>query len=155
MNASGEILDSLIITEREGSFNHASITSDANLLLSGYRNKYFGFPSPYFIKVKSPFIHSVIIAEKQSRQKNLKNLICKPNPAGQFAEICFDLNIDSEIKFRLFDISGTEIRKAVYNMYQGGNTIKLNLSGIPTGIYYYSIEAGGQVFTGIVSHYRE
>lgn len=158
INSVGKITDSLVLNERTGSFQFISITPDGNLLLSGYRKKYFGFPSPYFVKTNDSFIRLLIKSATDKPPKNilLNDLVCIPNPANESTEIRFNLSRNFVVKCRLFNSLGNEVQAMEPKLYNSGsNTINIYLAGLPIGNYYYCLEAGGYVYSGIIAHIRE
>ncbi|MCF7811303.1 T9SS type A sorting domain-containing protein, partial [bacterium] len=66
-----------------------------------------------------------------------------PNPFNSIATIRFDLNVETVVSLRLFDISGREIRTLIENEAQeiGQHSIVLNADNLPAGLYLLKLEA--------------
>jgi Secretion system C-terminal sorting domain len=67
-----------------------------------------------------------------------------PNPFNPTTKIKFDVAKGGEIKIILYDILGREIRNIVdENLKAGSYEINFKASNLSSGIYYYSLIAGG------------
>ncbi len=67
-----------------------------------------------------------------------------PNPVNQSAQIWFDLPIITHITLRLLNSNGSAVRILAEGRYQAGtHTIMLDMSGLPSGLYLYRLEAEG------------
>ncbi|TRX47316.1 DUF1501 domain-containing protein [Fulvivirga sp. M361] len=66
-----------------------------------------------------------------------------PNPAVEETVISFYINTENHVKLTIFDQNGKMV-KSVLNerKSQGEHSIKVNLSGIKAGLYFYKIESG-------------
>lgn len=68
-----------------------------------------------------------------------------PNPFNSTTEIRFDLPQTGRVKLTVFDISGREVtRLKDETMGSGSHAIAFDASSLPSGIYIYRIESGGQ-----------
>jgi hypothetical protein len=73
-----------------------------------------------------------------------------PNPARDAATLSFGLPNGAETRFRVFDVSGREIRSyELGHLGAGEHTFTLSRMdlGVPAGTYFYRLEAGGKVTT--------
>lgn len=76
-----------------------------------------------------------------------------PNPANNLTRISYDINKTKNAKLVLYNILGSKIKSIELNDPNG--SIILATSGLTSGIYYYSIEADGQIIPAkklIVAH---
>lgn len=64
-----------------------------------------------------------------------------PNPFNSQTIIKFYLPITTFVKLTIFDINGKEINKLIYsNKNSGYHTIQVNLTNLPSGIYFYCLK---------------
>ncbi len=64
-----------------------------------------------------------------------------PNPFNPTTIIDFYIPKEGEIKIRLYDIAGREIRTIMdETKYPGQYKVELDLNGMPTGVYFYRVE---------------
>ncbi|TAL68237.1 MAG: T9SS type A sorting domain-containing protein [Bacteroidetes bacterium] len=141
----GNLLDSVIITNRYGSFEFVSSTPDDNLLLSGYRYKYFGDKSPYFIKYKIP---DYSIQKGDTSIKNTFKLYIYPNPVTDNLNLQFHLKKPGFVSLKIFDMYGNCIYSVGNNKNSGLCELKIDISSLSLGIYFYKLEYEGNSFTG-------
>jgi len=69
-----------------------------------------------------------------------------PNPFSNTTNIQFNLNSNefSIVEIRINDQVGKEVQRIlVKSANEGANTIELNMQGLPSGIYYYSLIVNG------------
>lgn len=61
----------------------------------------------------------------------------------------YQLSVDCNVSLMVYDITGKRLRK-ILNEYQirGEHLARLDLSGLPSGIYLYKFVAGKQVSSG-------
>ncbi|MCE1188725.1 MAG: CotH kinase family protein [Ignavibacteria bacterium] len=71
-----------------------------------------------------------------------------PNPFNPVTKIRYELPVSGMIQLRIFDVLGREIQSLV-NQFQpaGKYTVNFNGERLASGIYYYSLNAGGQITT--------
>ncbi len=72
-----------------------------------------------------------------------------PNPAGEMTNIFLTLDSQMEITVNLYDQKGNFIRRLLDNVriMDGSATITISTGDLANGIYYCTVEAGGQSFT--------
>lgn len=71
-----------------------------------------------------------------------------PNPFNPQTTIRFTLPETSPVKLTVFDALGREIVTLVEGTrFAGSHTVPFDGTGLPSGMYLYRLEAGGQVFT--------
>lgn len=67
-----------------------------------------------------------------------------PNPFNPSTKISFTIQQNSFAKLRVFDIMGREISTLVNGqLTAGAHSIDFNASALPSGVYYYKLEANG------------
>lgn len=68
-----------------------------------------------------------------------------PNPFRNSTTIYFSLDHESWIKIDLFDINGRWIKTLHHeNRKSGSHTLSLNVTGLSSGVYLYSLSSNGQ-----------
>jgi photosystem II stability/assembly factor-like uncharacterized protein len=67
-----------------------------------------------------------------------------PNPFNPVTKINFDLPFDSNVRMKIFDITGREVATLVNNAYEAGYyTVTFDATNISSGIYFYRVIAEG------------
>jgi photosystem II stability/assembly factor-like uncharacterized protein len=72
-----------------------------------------------------------------------------PNPSRESTKIFFELENDQHVEISLFDLSGKLVKK-IFDAYAkaGNNSITLETSNLPGGVYYYRLLGEDQLITG-------
>jgi len=71
-----------------------------------------------------------------------------PNPVQNQTRISFELTQPSDIKLEIINIMGKIVRSfSLISQQQGFNSVDVDCSGLPSGIYYYRLQAGETVKT--------
>lgn len=85
----------------------------------------------------------------QKLNKGTYEIYNYPNPFNPQTEIYYSLTEPSFVKLKIYDINGKEISMPV-NSYQknGSYKIKFDASGLPSGVYFYSISSNAFKSTG-------
>jgi len=66
-----------------------------------------------------------------------------PNPFNPSTEISFSLPAAQKVSLRIFNVSGQEVATLVNGKLKaGGHKMKWNAEGMPSGVYFYRLEAG-------------
>lgn len=65
-----------------------------------------------------------------------------PNPAKGNSRLLFSLPHKEYVTITITDITGKKVHKTIAEGQQGQNSIKLNLSTLPGGIYLFTVSAG-------------
>ncbi len=74
-----------------------------------------------------------------------------PNPTSSTYNIKYMLFSNSDINLYIFNNVGQVVFKGVYlNQNEGTHVININLTDLPSGIYFYSIQAKDKIKTGKV-----
>ncbi|MBI5326148.1 MAG: T9SS type A sorting domain-containing protein [Ignavibacteriae bacterium] len=68
-----------------------------------------------------------------------------PNPASNFTEIKFTLNKPGYSRIKLYDMNGNMVKTVTEKYYHTlQNSVKLKVSDIKAGTYFYSLESGNR-----------
>lgn len=71
-----------------------------------------------------------------------------PNPFNPNTNIKFSVDKNTFVKLSVYDILGREISNLVnQDLNKGYYSIDFNASGLPSGVYFYKLSAGGVSFT--------
>ena len=97
-----------------------------------------GFGYSWFDEPESESEQSVLSSVKG------QSLLNYPNPFSGTTTIGFGLSKDAHITLRVFDSSGNEVHEKTTQSLAGYNTILFD-KDLPSGIYFYLIESGGQI----------
>jgi hypothetical protein len=66
-----------------------------------------------------------------------------PNPFNPSTRIGYRLPIDSHVTLKVYDVLGKEIKTLLNERQNAGNhSVQFNASNLPSGVYFYKIEAG-------------
>ena len=69
-----------------------------------------------------------------------------PNPASESTVIGFELSEPSFVSMELFNITGKKVKELTNRKYGAGNhQIELEVSGLPTGKYFYRMQTNNDV----------
>lgn len=72
-----------------------------------------------------------------------------PNPATDFAFITCNLTQKSDVTITIYDMKGNVVKNEMINNVAAGNMkYRIDLAGLKTGTYLYSVNAGGEKSTG-------
>ena len=75
-----------------------------------------------------------------------------PNPFNPSTKIKFSLAADSKVSLTVFDILGQEVANLISgNLAAGSHEINFNASNIPSGVYFYRLDATGVDGTNFTS----
>lgn len=70
-----------------------------------------------------------------------------PNPVNNNARIQFISGTPEEVVLKIYNLLGEEVEYQIIISTRGVNTIDINTSSYPEGMYLYSINNGGQLLT--------
>ncbi|GEM_PF-1548552 len=83
---------------------------------------------------------SEAVPEIPQKTKLLQNF---PNPFNPTTTIQYQLHEDSYVTLKLYDILGREVQVLVCRMESAGyKSVTFDASGLPSGVYYYRLQAG-------------
>ena len=71
-----------------------------------------------------------------------------PNPFNPSTTIAYSLNKTETVKLVVYNLLGQEVSVLVEGVKTAGqHTVQFNGADLPSGIYFYKLEAAGQIFT--------
>jgi len=71
-----------------------------------------------------------------------------PNPFNPTTVISYQLSVNSQVKLKIYDLSGREITTIVNERKPAGRySVEWDAKGLASGIYYYRLEAGNHIET--------
>ena len=70
-----------------------------------------------------------------------------PNPVGQQATLRYALPERQDVEVRLYDVLGRQVRTVVRGTREGRQEQTLDVSGLPSGVYFLRLQSDGQVRT--------
>lgn len=65
-----------------------------------------------------------------------------PNPAAEMVQVVFDMDVETEATLHLFDAAGRLVRTERLDASEGKNQFRLELTGLPEGMYNVRLSAG-------------
>ncbi|MCZ6702622.1 MAG: T9SS type A sorting domain-containing protein, partial [Ignavibacteria bacterium] len=66
-----------------------------------------------------------------------------PNPFNPSTIISFTIPIRTKVVLKVYDVLGTEVAELINDIkYPGRYEVEFNSNGLPSGIYFYTIQAG-------------
>jgi len=69
-----------------------------------------------------------------------------PNPFSGKTTVYYNLNQDADVSLKFFDHLGKTVKQLNFaSQNEGENKVEINLSGMPAGIYFYSLFVKGQL----------
>ncbi len=97
------------------------------------------------VTIDSTQVSNEELTEIPEQTKLLQNY---PNPFNPTTSISFELTQSSLVELSIYDMNGRLVSELVNNTYSAGkHSVNFNASGLASGIYYYRLNAGGEVFT--------
>lgn len=70
-----------------------------------------------------------------------------PNPTNGNSNVLLNLETSAEVSMSIYDVTGKEVGNRAYGSLQGPQTLLVNSSLLPKGMYTIAVTADGQVFT--------
>jgi hypothetical protein len=105
----------------------------------------------YFVDTNSVLVNiqETKLQENETKSDNLKpgslsqNI---PNPFSGTTTVFYSLKESSDVSLKVFDHLGKNVKQLNFSSQQAGqNKVELNLNGLPSGIYFYSLFVNGQL----------
>jgi len=102
-----------------------------NFIITGYKNKYNFYIAKFYD-------HDTAM---NSIQNNLKkeNIFLSPNPATDFLEISLPKNALKDVSIQVYNVFGECIKEIPLNPPFSKGEIKLDVSGLPSGVYFVKV----------------
>ncbi len=159
ISVGNEIIDSVSTDQNEGSGSWKNISQNyfpANVSVNVTVKNAGGFSKGDVIRadaIRFQLLDEVLAIEENN--SSLPNEIVLhqnyPNPFNPTTKISFtvpDKNGPEYVKLKIFNVLGKEI-KTILNekLSPGSHIIEFNAVGLASGIYFYSLETGGKIFT--------
>ncbi|NJK86515.1 MAG: T9SS type A sorting domain-containing protein [Bacteroidales bacterium] len=85
-----------------------------------------------------------VLLDKSKTYKLFQNY---PNPFGSFTQINVEIPENAHIKLKVYNVVGETIMIIDKEMPAGEHTFVLDGTGLPNGIYYYTLEANDFIQT--------
>jgi aminopeptidase N len=83
------------------------------------------------------------IIEDQASNGSFRLFQNYPNPAQEQTRITYELTKPAEVTIEIFDIMGKVEKSFIYSNIQTGlNSVDLDCSALPSGVYYYRVKTG-------------
>ncbi|MBN2274658.1 MAG: T9SS type A sorting domain-containing protein [Bacteroidales bacterium] len=88
---------------------------------------------------------STFIHDYKEKRLSLKGF---PNPAEDWLTLLFQLKENEKAEISIVDITGQEVYKITADACTPGfNEIRIDVSGLPSGLYFYSLKSGDRAVT--------
>ena len=108
-----------------------------------------------YFPLSSPELCLPVVIEESGIEGANPNILDKfileqnyPNPFNSETNVSFSLNKEAFIKLEVYDISGRIIVELAKGYYEAGNyNLKFIAFNIPSGMYFYRLEAGSEVIS--------
>ncbi len=71
-----------------------------------------------------------------------------PNPTSNFSKLSFQAVSANPYNLRLIDVTGRTVRTYNGQTKPGFNELLIERNGLPNGLYFYSLEIGGEAVSG-------
>lgn len=132
-----------------GTFTDASVKNDVTAPLPGKMYidyiKVSKWNGQGTVTLDSTQVSNEEISEIPEQTRLLQNY---PNPFNPSTSITFQLKQTSLVELNIYDMNGRLVSELVNNTYGAGeHSVNFNASGLASGVYYYRLNAGGEIFT--------
>ncbi len=143
LNSEGEVIDTHLLESVDSTYNVGVdnvIDHNGNLICTGI----YEDTVDYCLTVK----YDAITFEEEIISRKDENLQVYPNPAKSILNVEFNCNESIGFVILLYNMAGIKIKEsAKSNSIAGNNTVKIDLSGIPQGVYILSIKYPDKVIS--------
>lgn len=107
-----------------------------------YPKEYSGFNGKDVTPKGTIEIHVTGLNEKDNYLKSFQLHQNFPNPFNPSTTINYTVSKDSKVKIEVFDILGSKIKTLIDEFQNSGKyTIRFDATGLPSGIYFYTMKA--------------
>ncbi len=79
---------------------------------------------------------------------DIPDIKCYPNPFSSYTTIEYTLNESSYVQISIYNHIGKQVDLIQQNQQSGKQQITWNAEGLPSGVYYFRLQAGDQVASG-------
>ena len=77
-----------------------------------------------------------------------RSLTVAPNPTTGQTAVLLNLEQPTQLSWTLYDLTGRRVQQQPLHWLSAGeNELRLDLSGLPAGLYTLSLEADGRLFS--------
>jgi hypothetical protein len=117
--------------------------------LHSTKNNSFGMTTPAFFCIDNLTLNT----NRDTLETGIKNyfsdngLKLYPNPAVTETEIIYNTTIPVSVNMKLIDLLGNEIITQKAQSFSGLNKFKIDVSNLPAGVYYVTLNAGDNILT--------
>jgi hypothetical protein len=153
VSTNGNVIDSFVVSNAVGDqLSPEMVYSSHNQVLvvySGWTGEYEGKLYDC-MRIWGRYIESVAGIEDQSSEivTEYKLEQCYPNPFNSATEIQYSILQSSNVTLKVYDILGNEIATLVNEeKEQGVYTINFDSNNLPSGVYFYRLQAGNFIQT--------
>lgn len=134
------------ISEADFTLSELSPAVDRGVLIPGINSDFNG-NGPDIGAFESDYT-AVAIRENKAIPEVFSLSQNYPNPFNPETTIEYSIPVSSEVNLKIFDVLGREVSTIVNRFHQAGKyQITLNVSTLPSGIYYYQLKAGSLIQT--------
>ncbi|RPI74255.1 MAG: T9SS C-terminal target domain-containing protein [Ignavibacteriales bacterium] len=120
--------------------DNIGITSSGNILWPVWMDNSSGIYQVWTVPID---ITTLDVKETFNIPDEFKLYQNYPNPFNPATTLTFDINHSSFVSFKVYDVLGNEISNLI-NEYKGPGEyeVQFNASSLPSGIYFYRLNAG-------------
>jgi hypothetical protein len=117
--------------------------------LSSTQTGSFGMNTPAFFCIDNLSLNTA----RDTTETGIKNYFSEtglniyPNPALTETEIVYNTNASVPVNMKLIDMLGNELLSQKAQSFNGLNKFKIDVSGLPGGVYYITLNAGNHLLT--------
>jgi hypothetical protein len=119
-------------------------TDSLTFFLSSSDNGMYGMNTPAYFCIDNLTLSTYMGIESYLSENDVA---VYPNPSHDFTEIIYKTESPAFTEMRLTDISGREITSQRFHSMAGTNKFKIDLSDVPRGFYYITLQAGDNLIT--------
>ena len=136
----------VILSEVSGSSASYTRTTESYVRIELEKEGLLGAGDKYAFTQPVFFDNTSNITENNKEFQH--NITSYPNPATSVVNICFNTEKESNVKINIYDLTGKliiNIEKVISNT--GFNEMKLDISRLNSGMYFYSVNINGLITT--------
>ncbi|MGB1216421.1 MAG: T9SS type A sorting domain-containing protein [Saprospiraceae bacterium] len=92
-------------------------------------------------------VNSNAVVSNENLVSFASDILLSPNPAKEFVNLSMSITETIEANIRVTDILGQTVQNNALQLNQGREVIRVDLDGLPSGIYMISLQANGEIIT--------